>query len=656
MVAKKLLTARRQKKNVQHAGLLGLSLGALGVVYGDIGTSPLYAINEIFFGHAHIEPTRDTVMRLISLVLWSLVLVVAFKYVIWVLNADNEGEGGVFALFALLKRYRTRIVGVMMVVLIFAAGLLFGDGIITPAISVLSAIEGLRVATPALDPYIIPITVVVLTGLFAIQSRGTHKIGRLFGPIILCWFVVIAVLGLRQIFDAPGIVAAFNPIYALQAFTTFPLHKLLLVLGSVMLVVTGGEALYADMGHFGKTPIRLSWFSVVMPCLMLNYLGQGAFLLGGHEIIGDNVFYSMVPSAMLIPMVVLACLATIIASQALISGAFSLTSQGIALGLLPRLKIKHTHEHHEGQIYIAFINWALYVGCVALVITFGSTPRLANAYGLAVSGVMVATTLSMLVVARKLWGWSLWTTLLLFIPLLFIDSLFLTANSLKFLHGGFVPIILGILLYIIMSTWRWGRHLWRDTLKQYSHLTMGDVLRQKHKQPVALDRSLLVLTHEYQPKTQKDAAPALLELFMKKYHLLPRHVITLNIEQKRKPYIDDSERYTIKEFENDPKKDSSLLSITARFGFMEEPDVEKVIKFIADNDDLTPDDDMEDWILYVGRERIEVHEDRRHPHRLKRLRALLYSLLVSNSTPTYEYYGMGEDSRLSAELVPVRLQ
>ncbi len=645
---------RRQNKTT-HAGILGLSLGALGIVYGDIGTSPLYAVNEIFFGHAHVHRTESAILKLISLVLWSLIMVVAFKYVVWVLKADNEGEGGVFALLALLKRYKTRVVVAMTVLLVFAAGLLFGDGIITPAISVLSAIEGLRVETPALSPYIVPLTIVILTGLFAIQSRGTHKIGRLFGPVVLCWFIVIAALGIRQIVGTPTILAAFNPVYALEAFAAFPIHKLLLILGSVMLVVTGGEALYADMGHFGRLPIRISWFSVVMPCLMLNYLGQGAYLLQGKEVIGENVFYSMVPAVMLLPMVVLACMATIIASQALISGAFSLTAQGIALGLLPRLKIKHTHEHHEGQIYISFINWALYVGCVVLVITFGSSSRLANAYGLAVSGVMVATTLSMLVIAQKMWKWSTWAAFGLFAPLLAIDVLFLTSNSLKFIQGGYVPVAIGLTLFVIMRTWRWGRHSWRDTLLKFPRMNMGQVLTQKQKQPYALDRSLLVLTHEYQAMAKKDPAPALLQTFMDHYHLLPKHVITLTVQQLRKPYVDESERYIIKEFENDPKKNASLLTITAQFGFMEEPNVENVIKHIASIERLTHHDDMKDWIIYVGRERIIAGKHKKLPSAFTRIRALLYNLLVNNSTPTYEYYGMGDDKRLSAELIPVNL-
>ena len=632
-------------------GVLGLSFGALGIVYGDIGTSPLYSVNEMFFGHYRPELSQTNILSLISLVIWSLIIVVAFKYVFWVLKADNEGEGGVFALFALLRQHKNKIVLAVSALLIIAAGLLFGDGIITPAISVLSAVEGLKVITPTLNPYVVPITIAILTGLFAIQSRGTHKIGKLFGPVILVWFFALAALGLREIISSPAILEAFNPLHAARAFTLFPAEKLLILLGSVMLVVTGGEALYADMGHFGALPIRLSWFTIVMPCLILNYLGQGAYLLQGKEVISDNLFYSLVPSSLLAPMVILASMATVIASQALISGAFSLTSQGIALGLLPRLKISHTHEHHEGQIYISFVNWSLFVGCVLLVIGFGSSAALASAYGLAVSGVMVVTTLSMILIARKLWNWSRLASLGLFVPLLAFDSMFLTANSLKFLEGGYVPLTIGLILFVVMSTWRWGRRYWSKTLMSHSTMTMGQILKLKQKQKHAFERSLLVLSNESVVKLT-DKAPPLLELFIKRYASLPDHVISLTIKQVKRPFVDLADRYDIKEFENDHKKGSSLLSITANFGFLEQPDVEKVIADIADNKDLTPNDDMKNWIIYVARERFIG----RHHGGIKKLRSIIYTALVNNASPAYDYYGLGEDSRLNAELVPVTFE
>jgi KUP system potassium uptake protein len=631
-------------------GLLGLSFGALGIVFGDIGTSPLYAVNGIFFGHAHLVQSANAILSLISLVLWSLILVVAFKYVFWVLKADNEGEGGVFALFALLKSHQAKVVLIVSSLLIIAAGLLFGDGIITPAISVLSAVEGLKVVSPGLAPFVIPITITILTALFAIQSRGTHKIGKLFGPVIFIWFIAIALLGLNQVLHAPAILKAFNPVYAARAFTLFSFPKLLIILGSVMLVVTGGEALYADMGHFGKLPIRISWFSVVMPCLMLNYLGQGAYLLQGKAVTGGNLFYSLVPSALLVPMVLLASAATVIASQALISGAFSLAAQGVNLGLLPRLRIQHTHEDHAGQIYISFVNWVLYIGCVLLVIVFGSSARLASAYGLAVSGVMVITTLGMILIAQNLWKWSRIASLVLFIPLLALDGLFLTANSLKFLDGGYVPITIGIVLYVIMSTWRWGKRYWNATLDSYSTITMADALELKQHEQHPFERSLLILTNHHATKLT-DKVPPLLELFINRYHTLPEHIISLTIKRERIPYVSKNKRYTITEFENNPAKGASLLSIAANFGFLEQPDVEKVIRDIASNQSLTPNDDMKDWIINVARERVIAEQ----PHLIQRLRTILYSILVNNATPSYEYYGMSEDSRLNAELIAVRI-
>ena len=502
-------------------------------------------------------------------------------------------------------------------------------------------------AAPGLHDFIIPITLVILTLLFAVQQKGTHKIGRLFGPIILVWFVSIAVLGVGQIVHAPRIFEAFNPLNAWHGLTMFPLYDLLIILGSVMLVVTGGEALYADMGHFGRLPIRISWFSIVLPCLLLNYLGQGAFLLRGGAVVGGSLFYSLVPTALLFPMVILASMATVIASQALISGAYSLASQGVALGLLPRLKIKHTHEHHEGQIYISFINWSIYVGCILLVLAFGSSEKLASAYGLAVSGVMVATTLSMMLVAKHLWKWHTAAIAALFVPLSMIDLMFLSANGLKFLEGGYVPLSIALLLYLAMNTWAWGKKHWRRELSEHSTMTMREIKEIKDSQKVSLDRSMLILSPE-QPTTLSEKAPAILELFLKRYHILPRHLIVLTITQARQPHVPEEERYTIKQYDNNHEKDTSLLSINARYGFLENPNVEEIIRDIAANKELTPDDDMKDWLLYVARERVIVQG---HTS-LRKLRAIFYSILINNASPAYDYFNLGNDSRVSVELVP----
>ncbi len=632
--------------------LLVLAFGALGVVYGDIGTSPLYAINEIFFGRGG-KYSPSNVVGLISVVLWALILIVAIKYVIFVLRADNDGEGGVFALVALLRRHKVKTAAVLALVLTFGAGLLFGDGIITPAISVLSAVEGLKIATPALASFVIPITIAILTGLFLVQRKGTAVIGKVFGPIILLWFITIAALGIRQLIIEPSILRSFNPLEAIQFIIRTKPYELLIILGSVMLVVTGGEALYADMGHFGRSPIRLSWFTVVMPCLMLSYLGQGAYLLSHKPVADSNIFFSMVPHTLLYPMVILAAFATVIASQALISGAFSLASQGIALGLLPRLKIHHTHQEHEGQIYLPFINWSLYIGCVALVVSFKTSSNLAAAYGLAVSAVMLITAVSVLQVARLEWGWKKFPAFLLFGSFALIDLCFLAANSLKVFVGGYVPLTIGLLLFIVMGTWQWGKGHVRRTFLGHSSMTMRSLLKIKEAQPAGVSSNLLVLT-VHNPVDLDSPVPPLVELFFKKFKHMPQHLIILTVVQTKRPYERGPKRLEITSFENNHQKETSLLSIKARFGFLEEPNVERVIAQIATRHDLTPDDTMDDWIVYVGRERIIIPKTH-GIHVFRRIRARLYAFMMRNSSPSYEYYGLGKDGRVSVELVPVRI-
>jgi len=371
----------------------------LGIVYGDIGTSPLYAMDQLFLGRTGAGQTPADILGGVSLVIWTITIIVAIKYAILVLRAQNDGEGGLFALYGLLHEHKKRGTTMLLWALMLGAGLLFGDGMITPAISVLSAVEGLDVATPALAGIVIPVTVGLLTVLFAIQFKGTAGIGIVFGPILAVWFVVITVMGVWQIGQHPDILAAFNPVYGATFLAHAGWFEDLLILSALMLVVTGGEAMYADVGHFGAQPIRASWFGVVYPALLLNYLGQGGYLLSGAPVAGGKLFYNLAPSALLLPTVLLATVATVIASQALISGAFSLMSQAIHLGLFPRLRLLHTHERHAGQIYIPFVNWSLFVGCIALVAGFGTSSALAAAYGLAVAGVMVITSVAMFRIA-----------------------------------------------------------------------------------------------------------------------------------------------------------------------------------------------------------------------------------------------------------------
>ena len=405
--------AAHSSSHAPHGSFATLTIGALGIVYGDIGTSPLYAMDQLFLGRAGGAQTPADVLGGVSLVIWTITLIVALKYAIFVLRAQNDGEGGVFALYGLLADHKKRSTTFLLWSLMLGAGLLFGDGMITPAISVLSAVEGLQVATPALGHTVIPITIGLLTVLFAVQFKGTSGIGMVFGPLLLIWFVVIAFLGAWQIEQHPEVLAAFNPIYGLDFLRHAGRFDALLILGALMLVVTGSEAMYADVGHFGARPIRASWFAVVYPALLLNYLGQGAFLLTGAPIAGGKLFFSLVPPSMLYPMVLLAIVATIIASQALISGVFSLVSQAIRLGLFPRLDLLHTHQAYPGQIYVPFINRALFAGCILLVLTFGSSSALTAPLGLAVSGLTVITSLAMFPVARRYWNWGTASTGLL---------------------------------------------------------------------------------------------------------------------------------------------------------------------------------------------------------------------------------------------------
>ena len=441
------------------SSLAALTLGAIGVVYGDIGTSVLYAFKEVF-AHAHVPLTRDNVLGVLSLFFWTLTIVVSIKYVALIMRADNHGEGGLMALLALASQSvkdRERLRSVLLLVGVFGVALFFGDGVITPAISVLSAVEGLEIVTPAAKPYVVPISLVVLTGLFMVQRRGTGDIGRFFGPITVLWFLAIAATGVMQIMREPTVLAAVWPGYGIN----FALanHKLAFItLGAVFLCVTGAEALYADMGHFGKVPIRLAWFALVLPSLALNYFGQGALVLLDPAAI-ENPFYLMTPEWALIPMVVLATAATVIASQALISGAFSATKQTIQLGFLPRLTILHTSVHETGQIYIPAVNWALYVGVVVAVGLFGSSSALAAAYGISVSLVMVITTALTFFVIRYGWGYPLWLCITTTGFFFAVDVAFVASNSLKIAQGGWFPLVMAAVLCVVLTTWKEGRRL-----------------------------------------------------------------------------------------------------------------------------------------------------------------------------------------------------
>jgi KUP system potassium uptake protein len=451
-----------------HHGSVGtLALAALGVVYGDIGTSPLYALKECVHGPHAVAPTPDNVLGLLSLMFWSITLVVSFKYLGFVTRASNQGEGGGLAMLALLdpvlpKPKHVATVGVIASLITFGACLLYGEGILTPAISVLSAVEGLGVATHKFDPAIVPITVAILIGLFAVQKRGTATIGRVFGPVMVVWFTTLAGLGLYHIAQYPGILRALNPSLAIEFFGHNGTHGFV-VLGSVVLCITGGEALYADMGHFGRKPIQLAWFGLAMPALVLNYFGQGAMLLshpGDIERLAANPFYSLVPDGPpVFALVAIATAATVIASQALISGAYSLTRQAVQLGYLPRVRIQHTSSEAEGQIYIPEVNTALAIGCITLVLTFKSSSSLAAAYGISVMGTMAITSIAFLIVCTKRWNWPLSQAIPLFLVFITVDLAFFSSNLLKFFDGGYVPVVIAISLFVVMRVWKRGRAL-----------------------------------------------------------------------------------------------------------------------------------------------------------------------------------------------------
>lgn len=548
-----------------------LALTALGVVYGDIGTSPLYALRESFHGPHAIAPTPANIEGVLSLVFWALIIVITIKYVFFILRADNRGEGGIMALTALATPIRPLVASPrrrLVLLGVFGAALLYGDGVITPAISVLSAVEGLTVATPQFKPYIVPITVAILVGLFLIQSRGTASIGRLFGPIMLLWFTVLAILGVMNILQNPGVLVAVNPLYAARFFiengwTGF------LVLGTVFLVVTGGEALYADMGHVGREPIRLAWLALVLPALLLNYFGQGALLLRDHEA-AANLFYLMAPSWALFPLVILATMATIIASQALISGVFSITMQAENLGFLPRVRVVHTSATEFGQIYLPFVNWTLMVACIAVVIGFQTSSNLAAAYGIAVTSTMAITTIIFSVVARERWKWSSMGVIGLVGFFLIVDLAFLGANIVKIPQGGWFPLVAAVVIFIAMTTWKRGNRL-VNTREQNLELPLDQLLTNcKQRGPVRAPGTAVFLS------ANQDSAPAALLANFQYNSVIHERVLLVNVQISENSYVSESERLSYQDL------GQGFYRVTIRYGFMEELDVPKALSQLAE--------------------------------------------------------------------------
>ncbi|HET7804710.1 MAG TPA: potassium transporter Kup [Pseudolabrys sp.] len=542
-----------------------LAVGSIGVVYGDIGTSPLYAFREaISAATGSGNPTSEpVVLGILSLIIWALLLVVTAKYILILLRADNKGEGGTLALMALASHSLMRRGGTIILLGIVSGALFYGDAIITPALSVLSAIEGLKVVTPTFDAYVVPLTIGVLVALFAVQSRGTASVATLFGPVMMLWFGAIAAAGIWHVVRNPIVLFAFNPIYGVDFLLQHGLVAFF-TLGAVFLVVTGAEALYADLGHFGRAPIRFAWLVVVLPALTLNYLGQGALVLANPKTI-ENPFFLLYPEWTLLPMVLLATIATVIASQAVISGAYSLTRQAIQLGLLPRLEIRHTSEALFGQIYMPRVNTLLLFGVLLLVILFRSSSALASAYGIAVTGTMVVTAMMAIVVVWRVWNWPLAAALALIMPFLFIDLTFLSANLLKIVEGGWMPLALGAVVMAIMYTWRRGSRLLFEKTRRLETPLEGLVKSLEKKPPVRVPGTAVFLTSD------PVSAPTALLHSLKHYKVLHEKNVILTIETAETPRVDAGERVRIQPV------GKTFSRVVLRFGFMETPNVPKAL-------------------------------------------------------------------------------
>ncbi len=607
-----------------HGDVWKLALGALGVVYGDIGTSPLYAVKECFAPGHGVEPSAANVLGILSLITWSLIFVIVVKYISFILRADNHGEGGILALLALVTGResgptRSHRMAIMVVLGLFGAALLYGDGVITPAISVLSAVEGLEVATTSVHPYIVPITVVILFGLFTAQKRGTAGIGAVFGPATLVWFVSIAAAGLPWVARRPEVLGAINPLHAFHFFAEHGSHGFLL-LGSVVLCITGGEALYADMGHFGRTPIRRAWYLAVFPALLCNYFGQGAVLLERGEAVRENPFFGMVSGWLVYPMVAIATVATVVASQALISGAFSLTQQAVQLGYCPRVTIVHTSGEAEGQIYIPEINRVLMVACIALVLVFRESTKLAAAYGIAVTGTMSITSILFYQLTRQ-WKWPLWRSVTLVGLFLVFDMAFLAANAVKIAEGGWFPLLVAAGVFAMMTTWKTGRrslgtHILANTLPM--ELFMADVVATK---PHRVPGTAVFMT------SNPEGAPPVLLHHVKHNKVLHEKLVLLSVQTKHVPEVAPSKRIAVKDLGH------GFWQVTATYGFMETPNVVDALT-LANAHGLAIDPQAASF--YLGRETL-LTTGRAG---MAQWRKVLFAFLSRNARPANMFFNI----------------
>ncbi len=602
-----------------------LSLAALGVVYGDIGTSPLYALKETFH-HGHgVAVTPANIMGAISLIFWALVIVITVKYVAFVLRADNRGEGGILALTALVtpvSAYRAKSRGFIILLGLFGTALLFGDGMITPAISVLSAIEGLNVVTPVFSPYVVPLTIAILIALFSVQSRGTASVGRIFGPVTLLWFITLAALGIGQIVQRPEVLQSLWPGYAMHFFLDNQWFGFL-ALGSIFLVVTGGEALYSDLGHFGIKPIRLAWFAVVFPALLLNYLGQGALLLRNPAAI-ENPFYHMAPQVLLIPLVIIATCATVVASQALITGVFSLTRMAAQLGYAPRVAVQHTSPNEIGQIYIARVNTLLLISCIGLVLGFQTSSNLAAAYGVAVTTTMVITTIIFYIMCRERWHWPRWKAITICGFFLIIDLGFWTANLVKIPHGGWFPLLIGFIGFGIMTTWKDGRNLLAERLRE-KILTVDDfVTLLTLMYPTRLPGVGIYLS------SSTSGAPPTLFHTLDHFQAVHETLVILSIKTLEVPHVAPEERLAIADL------GQNVYRVSLNYGFMEDPDVPIAIEGLRLGDTKI---DAQTATYVLGRENLV-------PTRRKGMafwREHLFTMMSQNARSAADYFRLPTD-------------
>jgi len=596
-----------------------MALGALGVVYGDIGTSPLYALHDGFTGVFHPIPvSADNVLGIVSLIFWALIVVVSLKYVALVMRADNKGEGGIIAIMALALRGKPENSSARRIIMalgIFGAALFYVDGVVTPAISVMSAVEGLEVATPALKEFILPITIVVLTLLFYYEQKGTAAVAKLFGPIMTFWFFTIAVMGIRNIVAYPAIFSALNPAHAIAFLMRDPMVGFF-SFGTVVLVLTGVEALYADMGHFGRKPIQVAWFFFVLPSLMLCYFGQGALILHHPEAI-KNPFYLMAPNWALYPLVGLSTIATVIASQAVISGAYSMTQQAIQLGYAPRMQIQHTSGEEKGQIYLSGINWMIYAVVIALVVGFKSSAGLAAAFGIAVSGTMLITTILLYIVIRHIWNWSRFKALLLVIPILVIDLIFFAANMAKFGEGGWFPLLFGLILFVLMTTWKYGRQLLHERMKTDAFPLSLFVESNNNTTRVPGTSVFMTLELEHVPN-------ALLHS-IKHYKVLHQRVVLVSVNIADVPYVLEEQRVKITGLPNE------FWQIFLHYGYMDTVDLPAALMSCAPKG---LEFDMMQTTFFLGRETIIPTVNRQ----MSEWREKLFIAMSRNAEPATYYF------------------